>query len=248
MGLVSTSKTNILQILQDPLQTNYSDAELWYYFNEGIRFLSIELAKANSRLANKVVETAYDPTIYYADFSSPQFILSESSDILLAEGAGDIGLALNFAILDFLSFVTDDNAKEKVFNVTNNYSLMKKASENYIDRWENETNANVGTPDHFYLRGNLLYIHPRPSVLTTVKFYYHPLWTITDDNSTIPWNGLFDNALERFVIANCRQRSEQFSYTQLDAGLFNSLKDQAFDIIYMREPPQWGFADGLGMA
>lgn len=247
MSLVSTSKASILNIIQDTSQINYVDAEIWYYFNEGIRFLSMELAKINSLFANNVVQAIFAPPVYYIDFSSAQFITTEGSDIIEAEGGGDIGLTTNSPITDFLSFVTDDRGREKVFNATNNYSLMRRVSENCIDRWENETTANMGTPDHFYLRGNVLYVHPRPSVTTVVKFYYHPLNVITNDSSTIPWNGLFDNALERFVIASCRQRSEQFNYTQIDAGLFNTLKDQAFDIIWMRQPMQFGFAEGEGM-
>jgi hypothetical protein len=224
MTTVLTLKTNALNVLQDTSQLNYADVEVWYYLNEGLRFLSIELAKINSRIANKN--------------ASPVFSINEYSKDLST---------LTPTVTDLLSLVTNENGYQKVFNVTNSYALMKKAEESDIDDWQIETNANADTPSQFYLRGNTLYIHPRAKVSTTIKFYYHPLQAITSDSDTVPWDGLFDNALERFILANCRLRSEQFNYTKIDGSLFNGLKDQAFDILYMRDPLEMGFSPGVGM-
>lgn len=229
MATVATSKGRVQRVLLEVdstgtiSQQNYFDNELWDYYNKAIESLSKEFAKINSKLDLQNTTLAFT-ALTYSDLTS-----------LAALSPG------------FLSIAKNDKGEDRVFNVTNSYARMSKADESDIDGWESEDDSDDGTPGEFYLRGLNFYIHPRPTVNTSVKIYYNPLRTITNDSSTMPWNSLFDSAIERFVIAMCRMRSELIGYNpSLDIGIYDNLRKDAMDIIYQREGLEFNFAPGFG--
>jgi hypothetical protein len=214
---VGTSKTNILYQLSDISQNNYVDAEIWIQFNKALSFISKELAKMDSKLA-----------------------IANATAVISASG--------NYASLNssFLAFAVNEKGQHKVFNQTNGYSQMTQAKESDVDLWEQETSADTGTPDEFYLRGLTLYIHPWALVDTTVKYYYHPIKSIVNDASAMPWDGIFNDAIEHFVILALRMRDERLNMVQLDSFLFDVLKKDVMDILYKREGFGMNFAPGAG--
>jgi hypothetical protein len=227
---VGTSKANVQRILLEMdsvgaiKQQNYYDNELWQYYNEALKSLSVELMKWNSKLD-----------------------VQNSTAVFLADAYEDT-TTLGALSVPFLSFALNEKSKPKVFNISQaDYPRMSKAEESEIDTWENETSADSGIPDKFYLRGLKLYIHPRAKDSTTVKFYYNPLRQIVNDSSTMPWDDLFNGAIENFVIARSRMRAELASYSpSLDVTLHDNLRKAAWDVIYQREGFNLNFDDGCG--
>ena len=230
MSTVATSKANIQRILLETdssgniSQQNYFDNELWQYFNEGMRAISIELMKWNSKLDLQNTTLTYAINAF-ADTTS-----------------------LAALAIPFLSVALDEKSRPKVFNATESaYPRMTRASESDIDSWESEDNSDSGTPDQFYLRGLNFYIHPRAKVETNVKIYYNPLRQIVNDASTMPWNDLFNNALEIYVVSRCRMRSELAGYNpQLDMVITENLRKSAWDVVYQREGFRMNFDEGCG--
>jgi hypothetical protein len=219
MATVSTLKSNILNgELQDADQTNYTDTELWNYFNQALDYLSKELAKFRVSIAQQ------NTTLTYA--------------------TGDYAenLPAGFLELDF-----SDDGSPRVFNTTDADSVrqMGQADQDSQDWYEAETASDTGTPDCFYFRGNQLLIHPRPDVSTTVKIYYYKTETITNDSSTVPWNGVFDRAIEQFVMLKCRARSEQVHFLQYEDRAWDVLKNAARAVCRRRDnreyQPQQGW-------
>ncbi len=218
MADVSTVITRILRgPLQDPDQTNYGNDELNGYFNEALDYLSRELGKFKHKIAQRNMTLIYTAGVYAAD------------------------LPTNFLELDH-----NDLGKPRVFNVTNDDAQMRQAFEYEVDGYEYETVSDDGTPSIFYFRGNQLLIHPRPYVETQVKIYYFKIEAITDGDSTIPWNGIFDRAIEQFVILKCRARSEQFNFIQLDDRAWEVLRMAAHDVCFRRGRFQINPTQGMG--
>lgn len=230
MATVATLKAKIQRVLLETTssgtisQTNYFDNELWDYFNKALEAISIELAKFNSRIDIQNTTLTFTALSY-----------SDTTSIAALSPA-------------FLSIALNDKSEPRIFNITaSGKPRITRADEGDIDDWEDETDADDGTPEEYYLRGLNIYIHPRPTVQTQVKIYYNPLRTITNDSSTMPWASLFDSAIERFVIANCRMRSELTGYNpQLDMQITETLRQAAWDIIHQREGFDMNFSPGCG--
>lgn len=203
MTTVGTLKTQILRgPLQDASQTNYSDNELWDYFNKAISFLSKELARLGFNIGLEEETLTYTAGTYYMALPS-----------------------------GFLRMAVNDEGFERVYNQTDNHHLMYMAEEAEIDSWADESASDDGTPSKFYFRGNYLYIHPRPDVSTTVKFLCFKKQTITNDDSTIPWNGLFDELIEQFVVNACRWRSQMVGFRQMDQFDYQMLRNEVYGIL-----------------
>jgi hypothetical protein len=217
MATVGTLKTNILYKLSDIDQNNYVDAEIWMHFNKALGFISRELSKMDAKVG--VANTT------------------------LTISASGNSATLNSA---FLNFAINQKGQPKVFNATNGYSQMSRALESDIDYWEQEDSSDTGTPDQFYLRGLTFYVHPWALVETTIKYYYHPIKSVVNDGSTMPWDGLFDDAVEQFVVLAFRMRDERLNLVQLDSFLFDMLKKEIIDIIYKREGIEFNMAPGVG--
>jgi hypothetical protein len=224
MATVGTLKTNILRTLLDPTQDNYADAEIWAELNKGLETISKELAKWNSKLDLQNTTLTFT-ALTYSDTSS-----------IAALSPG------------FLTLAQNEEGEQKIFNITQTGKpRMTMAKESDIDSWENEDDSDDGIPDQYYFRGLNIYIHPRPTVQTQVKFYYNPLRAITNDSSTMPWGSLFDSSLEQFVIAKCRMRTELMAYNpQLDISITENLRRMAWDILFQREGMAMNFAPGVG--
>jgi hypothetical protein len=224
MATVLTLKTNILRTLLDPTQNNYLDAEIWAEMNKGLETISKELAKWNSKVDLQNTTLTFSALAY-----------SDTSSVA----------ALNPA---FLSLAQNEKGEQKIFNVTQTGKpRLTMAQESDIDDWESETDSDDGVPNEYYFRGLNIYIHPRPTVQTQIKFYYNPLRTITNDSSTMPWGSLFDSALEQFVIAKCRMRTELMAYNpQLDISITENLRRMSWDILFQREGMTMNFATGVG--
>jgi len=217
MATVGTLKTRVLYDLSDISQNNYVDAEIWIQFNKGLNFISKELAKFDSKVG--------------------------VDNTTLTIAASGNSASLNAA---FLNFVVNEKSEPKVFNATNDYSQMTQAKESDVDLWEQEDSTDTGTPSEFYLRGLTFYVHPWADVETTVKYHYHPIKTITNDASTMPWDGLFDEAVAHFVVLALRTRDERLNMVQMDSFLFDVLKRDVMDILFKREGFTMNFADGAG--
>ena len=206
MATVGTLINNIRRVLQDESDTNYEDAELYQYFNDGIDYLSKELARWNSRIAVTTTTLSYAEHAYYASLPS-----------------------------DFLSLASNEEGDPRIFNASNNYERLHRVEQSDMDDWESEDNDDDGTVEQFIVYGSYLYVHPRASAATTVKIYYHPLSSITDDSSTMPWSGWFDKPVEAFVMRQCRTRSEMHEYSGADIADYERLKAAAWDILMLRE-------------
>jgi hypothetical protein len=219
MATVGTSITKILNVLQDQNKTNYQVPELSQYFNLAISYLSKELAKWGSRIG--------------------------VSNSTLVYGVGIYSLALPS---DFLALSTNENGEHRVFNATNGYARLGRGQPSDLDDWESETAANTGTPSTFVIDGVNMVIHPRAKVSTTVKFYYHPLKTIVDDSSTMPWSDWFNDPIEQFVTRQCRLRSEMTGMFQIDMMDYERLSVACKALLMLRENnlPSIGFASNFG--
>lgn len=230
MSTVSTLKARIQRVLLETdstgaiVQTNYFDNELWDYFNKAIEILSIELAKLHSRLDIQNTTITFAAAAY-----------SDTTSISALSPA-------------FLSLARNEKGQDRIFNITaSGKPLMVQADESSVDDWEDETASDDGTPTKYYMRGNSLYIHPRPNVETQIKLYYNPLRTITNDSSTVPWNGLFDSAIEFYVITRCRMRSELMNYNPaLDMSMTEQMRKMTWDIIFQREGFKMRWGSGFG--
>lgn len=217
MATVGTLKTNILYALSDIGQNNYVDAEIWMNFKKGLRFISNELAKVDSKMG--ITETTI--TI-------------------------DINTNSEALPTDFLAFANNEKGEPKVLNQTNDYSRMTPANESAVDSWARETSADVGTPSEYYLRGLTFYCHPYTKEETDVRYWYHPIKTITNDSTDMPWDDIFDEAIEQFVILSLRMRDERMNTVQLDSFLFDALKRDVMDILYRRDGIRMTPAVGFG--
>jgi len=206
MASVSTSITRIRRVLQDESDTNYNDNELYQYFNDAIDYLSKELARWNSRIGVSNTTLSYAEHAYSASLPS-----------------------------DFLTLAMTEGGLPRVFNASNNYDRLNMVEPDKMDDWENEDNDDDGTVEEFIITGATMIVHPRAKAATTIKIYYHPLETITDDSSTMPWSSWFDKPIEAFVIRQCRMRSEMFSYSGADVADYERLKSACWDILMMRE-------------
>lgn len=206
MATVNDSITRIRRVLVDESDTNYQDNELYQYFNDAIAYISGELARRQSRLVVTNTTLSYAEHAYSASLPS-----------------------------DFLALATNEEGDFRVFNVSNDYAQMNQAQVSDMDDWENEDNDDDGTPTHFIINGANMIIHPRADAATTVKIYYHPLESITDDSSTMPFSSWFDKPIEAFVIRQSRLRSEMFNYAGADMGDYERLWQQCSDILALRE-------------
>lgn len=206
MATVNDSINNIRRVLVDESDTNYQDTELYQYFNDAIAYLSQELARWNSRIGLTNTTLSYAQYAYYAFLPS-----------------------------DFLALAMNEEGLPRVFNASDSYNRLSLVGPDSMDDWENEDNDDNGTVSEFILSGALMHVHPRASAATTIKIYYHPLETITDTSSTMPWSSWFDRAIEAFVIRQCRLRSEMFNYSGADVADYERLKAVAWDILQLRE-------------
>lgn len=206
MTTFATLATQILRgPLQDPDQLNYSTSELIDYYNLALDFLSRELSRYRFR------EAQYNTTLTYA--------------------AGDYSKSLPSS---FLTFDVNEHGDPRIFNVTNNSAQMIQARDYDIDTWENESASDTGTPGKFYIIGSNLLVHPRPDVSTQVKLYYYKLESISLASETVPWNSVFDKAINQFVVLKCHIRSEMGGIISTDASEFDVLRKAASDILFQR--------------
>lgn len=206
MATVGSSITRNRRFLQDTNSNNYSDDEIYQYYNDAIGFLSRELAKWQARIG--VTNT----TLTYA--------------------AGDYSEALPTT---FLALATNEYGQYRVFNASNSYDRMNEEQVSALDDWESESASDTGTVDTFIIDGANMIVHPRPAAETTVKLYYHPLSSITDSSSTMPWSSWFDLAIEQFVVRQCHLRSEMGGVLQIDVADYARLADQAKELLMQRE-------------
>jgi hypothetical protein len=220
MATVGTSITKIRgSLLQDQASNNYSDAEMYIFYNNAIEYLSQELAKWQHRIG------ATSTTLTYT--------------------AGDYSEALPTG---FLALATNEKGEYRVFNASNNYDRVGMAEVSDLDDWEAEDSGDTGTVDEFIIDGANMIVHPRPLASTSIKLYYHPLASITDTSTTMPWSSWFDAAIEQFVVRQCHLRSEMGGILQIDVADYQRLSEQAMAILKLREStaPLIRFAPGVG--
>lgn len=217
MSTVGTSKTKVLYELSDIDQNNYVDAEIWIQYNKALSFISKELANLDLKMG-----------------------VTNTTATIAASGNS---ASLNSA---FIAFANNEKGNPKIFNSTENYLQMTQAKESEVDEWETETSADTGVPDKFYLRGLTLYVHPWALVETTIKYHYHPMKSITNDNSTMPWDDIFNDAIEHYIVLALRMRDERLNMVQLDSFLFDVLKKDVLNIIFKREGFTMNIASGFG--
>jgi hypothetical protein len=206
MATVSDSITRIRRVLQDTDNTNYEDNEISQYFNDAVKYLSRELGKWNSRIGISNTTLSYAEHEYSASLPS-----------------------------DFLTLAMTEGGLPRVFNASNNYDRLTMVEPDKMDDWENEDNDDDGTVTEFIITGTTMIVHPRAKAATTIKIYYHPLSSITDSSTTMPWSSWFDEPIEAFVIRQCRMRSEMFNYSGADISDYERLKSHTWDILMMRE-------------
>lgn len=206
MALISTSINRVLTVLQDTSKLNFQVPELAQYFNLALGYLSRELAKWNARIGVSNTTLTYTAGVYSQALPS-----------------------------DFLALATNEEGDKRIFNATNSYARLAEGFPSDLDDWEVETAANTGVVDTFVIDTVNLIVHPRPKASTTIKFYYHPLQSIVDDSSTMPWGGWFTDAIEQFVLRQCHLRTEMGAWFQVNQGDYNHLSQVARDILYQRE-------------
>jgi hypothetical protein len=187
------------------------------YANRGLRYLSKELARINAGIAVTATSITYGTGTTYKSLPT-----------------------------GFIKFSDNDEGKARVFNQTEDDVRMDKADPQEVDDWESETAADTGAPSKFYLTGNSLYVHPRGNKKYDIKYYYFPTQSIATASDTIPWNGQFDDALERYVVAKCRSRSEMKGYQTEDRAEFEILRAAACEVVYGRDGYEMNFDDNWG--
>lgn len=148
----------------------------------------------------------------------------------------------------FLSLATNEKGKPRVFNASNSYNRLDRADPSDLDDWESETAVDVGTVTAFILDGLNMIVHPRAEASTDIKLYYHPLLSIVDDSSTMPWGDFFSDPIEQFVLRMCHLRSEMGAFMQVDVADYERLASQCKALLMQRENvfPQMTPADGVG--
>jgi len=217
MALISDSVIKILAVLQDPNKTNFQVPELAQYFNQALGYLSRELAKLNAAIGISYTTLTYTAGVYSAALPA-----------------------------DFLALATNEKGEERVFNASNSYARVGRSERSDLDDWESETAADTGVVDSFIIDGLNMIVHPRPKASTTLKIYYHPLQTIVDDSSTMPWSGWFTGAIEQFVLRQCHLRAEQGSFFQIDQADYQNLATVAKNLLLQREQNAIKFRPKVG--
>ena len=211
-----TLKTNMLYELHDTSQKDYVDAELLVYGNTAVSYLSRKLAAMDAKIAESATSVTY--------------------------GTGTVSKALPD---NFIKMAANKYGKHRVFNLTNGTSPMGKADEDAIDGWEAETSANSGAPTEWYIRGNRLYVHPRGDKKYDIKYYHYVKQVISSTGGPVPWDGQFDEAIEKFVISKCRDRSENVGAAQRDGMEYAELDRAAMETVFGRDGFEIGFDDGF---
>lgn len=218
--LVSESITRLRYQLQDLRTTkNYSNEELYGYYNIGMMYISHELARIAARFDISTDTLSYAEHAYSADLES-----------------------------DFLSLSYNEKGEPRVFNVTNDYARMTEASFDEMDDWESETNADDGTPNRFLINNGTMIINPRADAAMQVKYYYHALQSITDGNDDMPWDDKFNFPLEAFVARYCHLRSEMGPAMQTEQADFSMLKSAITNLSFRRHRLQLVPAASFGWA
>jgi hypothetical protein len=121
------------------------------------------------------------------------------------------------------------------------FTTNKLSFTDYSDSWEAESAADVGTPSHYYFIGTTMYVHPRADDAYMLKLYYYPKQAITADTDTLPWGGLFDEAIQWYTIAKCYQRDEINQAWQLAEAKYQGFKETGMGAVLQRDDFEIGF-------
>lgn len=211
MATVGTVKTKILVTLQDVNQDNYTDAEVWQYINEALQEIGQELANLQARIALK-------------------------SDATLTLAATEYTLTLpdDFWVMDKI-FRSDADGSTFTTN------QLYRADPYEPDQWEDETSSDVGTPDRYYQISTTMYVHPRCNGAYKFKLYYFPKQSIAADADSLPWRGMFDEAIRWFAVSKCYLRDELFQPWQLAEASYRKNKEIAVAAVLQGDDFEIGF-------
>lgn len=213
MGTAAAVKTKILATLQDEAQDNYEDPEILQYLNECLQELSQELANLQARIA-----------------------LSSDATLTLSATEYTLTLPSDFWVLDK---IFRSEAGGSAFTTHRLY----RATRDEVDRWEDEDSGDTGTPNRYYSIGTTMYVHPRANGAYKFKLYYYPLQSIVTDTESLPWRGMFDEAVRWYVVARCYQRDELYQAWQLAEARYNSHKETALAAVLQGDDFEVGFKE-----
>lgn len=89
---------------------------------------------------------------------------------------------------------------------------LARVSDDQIIDYEDDTST--GKPARYWFNGGSIYVNPIADAAYTLKIEYYPTESISADTDSVPWQGLFDDAVYWGVLAECYMRSELFPLMQ----------------------------------
>lgn len=173
----------------------------------------------------------------------------------VSEGLADIHarLARTTASLSFATAATtaamptDFLAMETVFK-NGTSTKLNMASNDEIDNYEGSTAS--GIPFKWYALGGTFYVYPKPNASFTVKVVYYPLKSIAAITDQIPWSGVFDLALQLYLLKRMRLRAEMFSFAQADEVNYQRALAKAYGRVSQQDDftlrPARGWTNAIG--
>lgn len=199
---------NSLARLKDADESEWVDATLLALLNKGVAYVHQLLIKHGSPLAMK--EATFDTV---ADTEA--YTLSD-------EGITDLwGLVEDKTRGDFGVWFTDSDS---------HYFLEPCDKQKSIEY----TNADSGTPAYYYLTATQIGFLPVPDSVVTMHLRYYCQHTALALGGTMPYNGLFDEALSVFM-SNMAMLLSEFSTLEMTA-IYNELEATALGIARNRLP------------
>lgn len=136
----------------------------------------------------------------------------------------------------------DDFLLMEVVFINGEATQLKQATAAQIRSWE--ADASSGKPSHWWLKNNKLYVRPIPDQPYTLKGVYYPVQSVEASTDTMPWAGLFDDAIKWAVLAECYDRSELYPSSARAERRYEAAREEVLWRVDQREPMEIGMDIG----
>lgn len=190
---------------QDPDKTLWTDAELLAYGNKAVAYINQLLVQRNDHLGLK------------------------AATITTAEGTENYDLPS-----DFLAMYPGAKLQESGMWIDDNFLFPVRETERV---GYDLTSDGYDEPLYYYMTATQFGLLPIPDGIYTVNYRY--FYTITalalyPSASTMPWGGVFDEAISTFItsLANARGEMDVSMMTQL----YDELEQSALKVLNVRTP------------
>lgn len=206
MADAQTTINNSLARLKDPDKTTWTDADLLKLLNHGIAYIQQKLILWRSPLA---VTTSH----------------------VEAEDGEETYTLASYTITDFYA-VYEDKIKGDTgvwYTDTSSYTFLTPTDQQESIEY---TNAAEGPPEKYYLNDTQIGFLPVPDTDYTIYIRYYRAHTDLAVGGTMPYNGIFNEALSVFM------SSMAFTLAEFAVGdmvaLYNDLEATAMSIVALR--------------